>query len=339
MHLYVKAGEFGDGSQAYPFGTLAEAMEALSAGGTITLLDGIYDIANTLDIEKPMTITSLTGDHRDSDGVLRGPNTSSRCAFEVQKDVSGVSILGLEFTTFKCSAGVISFVKDSNTSSLVLENTYFHDNSGYAIYKKSNAGSGSDWTIARNTFTDFSGSSPAVIRLFDVHNTNIADNEISSAPKAGIIIEDSTNISITGNTTAQLTHSGIEIAGGAENVTLSQNTISSTNTSENRYRGGILLHGSSYEGDIEITENTITNSYNGLAFKKGQNITGKNIWVTQNLFYANERAGISHEGTGALLATHNWWGDASGPLHEDNPDGTGDVIIGDVIFDPFLTEP
>ncbi len=38
-------------------------------------------------------------------------------------------------------------------------------------------------------------------------------------------------------------------------------------------------------------------------------------------------------------ARNNWWGDASGPKHPNNPNGKGQEIIGDVLFDPWLTSP
>jgi hypothetical protein len=35
-------------------------------------------------------------------------------------------------------------------------------------------------------------------------------------------------------------------------------------------------------------------------------------------------------------ATYNWWGDASGPLHQTNPLGRGNAVTGDVDFKPWL---
>jgi len=39
-------------------------------------------------------------------------------------------------------------------------------------------------------------------------------------------------------------------------------------------------------------------------------------------------------------ATNNWWGDASGPYHEDlNPDGQGSAVSDNVAFSPWLSSP
>lgn len=38
-------------------------------------------------------------------------------------------------------------------------------------------------------------------------------------------------------------------------------------------------------------------------------------------------------------ARNNWWGDASGPAHANNPGGRGQSITGDVLFNPWLQSP
>ncbi len=41
-----------------------------------------------------------------------------------------------------------------------------------------------------------------------------------------------------------------------------------------------------------------------------------------------------------VSALHNWWGDASGPFHPDtNPDGLGNSVSDNVLYDPWLTNP
>lgn len=42
----------------------------------------------------------------------------------------------------------------------------------------------------------------------------------------------------------------------------------------------------------------------------------------------------SHVGT--VSATCNWWGAASGPTNPSNPGGTGEAVVGDADFDPWL---
>ena len=50
----------------------------------------------------------------------------------------------------------------------------------------------------------------------------------------------------------------------------------------------------------------------------------------------NNVFGINNQVTEINLdATNNWWGDASGPTHGDNPGGTGDAVSDDVDYDPW----
>jgi len=44
---------------------------------------------------------------------------------------------------------------------------------------------------------------------------------------------------------------------------------------------------------------------------------------------------LNEAATGTLDATNNWWGNASGPYHTDNPEGTGDAVSDNVDFDPW----
>jgi pimeloyl-ACP methyl ester carboxylesterase len=57
--------------------------------------------------------------------------------------------------------------------------------------------------------------------------------------------------------------------------------------------------------------------------------------IKNNRIYDNLIYGISYNGAESLDATYNWWGDDSGPTHADNPEGTGDIVKGNVIFDPW----
>lgn len=53
--------------------------------------------------------------------------------------------------------------------------------------------------------------------------------------------------------------------------------------------------------------------------------------------FAQSSDAIINSNATTIDATNNWWGDASGPTHPNNPDGTGSRITGDVSFVPFLT--
>jgi len=59
-----------------------------------------------------------------------------------------------------------------------------------------------------------------------------------------------------------------------------------------------------------------------------------------NTIMANAGYGAYQAGTGAtMLATYNWWGDASGPYHPTlNPGGLGEEVSDRVAFAPWLSE-
>lgn len=65
-------------------------------------------------------------------------------------------------------------------------------------------------------------------------------------------------------------------------------------------------------------------------------LTIHNSKIYQNIDYGvyNE---FSHPGTAD--ATNNWWGDDSGPRHSSNPQGTGDRVTDNVLFDPWIGKP
>ncbi|RKY56172.1 MAG: hypothetical protein DRP96_11545, partial [Candidatus Neomarinimicrobiota bacterium] len=57
--------------------------------------------------------------------------------------------------------------------------------------------------------------------------------------------------------------------------------------------------------------------------------------ISGNTSYYNSY-GLRNDTAEKVDARFNWWGNATGPRHVDNPDGQGDWIYGDVIFDPWL---
>jgi hypothetical protein len=52
--------------------------------------------------------------------------------------------------------------------------------------------------------------------------------------------------------------------------------------------------------------------------------------------FADNVQGLVWEGAALLNAEYNWWGDASGPRHPGNPNGSGDPISGNVDYSPWL---
>ena len=60
--------------------------------------------------------------------------------------------------------------------------------------------------------------------------------------------------------------------------------------------------------------------------------------LSGNDFYNNETA-IDNRGSGTVMAENNYWAHQSGPIHADNPGGSGEVISGLADYIPFLESP
>lgn len=61
------------------------------------------------------------------------------------------------------------------------------------------------------------------------------------------------------------------------------------------------------------------------------------VSIHNSRIFDNSQGGAFNNGTGQIDATNNWWGDDSGPLYYDlNPNGKGDKIIGNALFDPWI---
>lgn len=107
--------------------------------------------------------------------------------------------------------------------------------------------------------------------------------------------------------------------------------INVTCTDNDRF--GILILNSR-----EDSFDKITLSGNGAGFSFGEGATSPS--VTLSNIFGNAVAGVNStvDPDRVLTATGNWWGDPSGPYHAfDNPNGTGDSILGNVSFTPWST--
>lgn len=63
FNVYVQAGaENGNGTLENPFGTIEEGMAVVAEGGTVHILEGIYNIDPQLIITKPLTLRGFTTD-------------------------------------------------------------------------------------------------------------------------------------------------------------------------------------------------------------------------------------------------------------------------------------
>lgn len=70
------------------------------------------------------------------------------------------------------------------------------------------------------------------------------------------------------------------------------------------------------------------------------NVAGNTTSVHDGWWQGNEGAGVENADPLSLIdASECYWGAASGPTHALNPLGTGDEVVGGVVYHPFLAAP
>lgn len=90
--------------------------------------------------------------------------------------------------------------------------------------------------------------------------------------------------------------------------------------------------------NISFTDNTIANNSIGIIFQWRM----QNILIHSNAIYDNYELGVNATKSSSWMIdiSMNYWGDPSGPFHEEsNPNGRGNGISGDVVFDPWMDKP
>jgi hypothetical protein len=95
---------------------------------------------------------------------------------------------------------------------------------------------------------------------------------------------------------------------------------------------GVAVIGHVSTSTVEITGATISNNDDSGIYVCG----GSTLEAHFSEIVDNAQCGVLNDGGEMVDATYNWWGDASGPLHQTNPLGRGNAVAGDVDFKPWL---
>ncbi|TEU17764.1 MAG: hypothetical protein E3I25_02520, partial [Dehalococcoidia bacterium] len=84
---------------------------------------------------------------------------------------------------------------------------------------------------------------------------------------------------------------------------------------------GVAIIGDAGTSTVEITGSTTSHNRIGIYFFGDSSLDS--LEAHFNNIVGNNASGVVNDGFGGTVnATHNWWGDASGPYHESlNPDG------------------
>jgi len=193
------------------------------------------------------------------------------------------------------------FVLDE--SSLIVDDSEFNNIAGGGV----GAGNDSHMIIARSVFNN----APVGLNRSDA---TITDSVMEASDTAGIQMGGSwanpykaSSLSLVNSIIRNNTEAGIHVAGGSL-------TVTGTEISDN----AIGVH-------IEDMRRTVYVSLPVSAV------------ISESDIFDNAEYGIeASRATGGIDARNNWWGDNSGPLHtNENPEGTGNAILGTVLFDPW----
>jgi len=302
----INASQDGDTIRVWE-GTYYENVEVntrislIGNGSANTIIDGgrknnsISITANYVNISRFRIINSKEEYDDHNAGIKIFSNHNRIFDNEVNKNYNGIWLWEGEYTTIF-----------NNT----ISNNSFHGiNNRYK----------SDYTEIHHNIIFGSTQSGVLVVEADsvkIYNNSFYENEV------GITIASSDSCSIYNNTITS--NKGIRLL-IADNLIIENNLIFSDDD------WGMSIdktHG------CKINNNTITES------EKGVIVTGSSSGIR---FQYNNIAGngdrsidASNNNGKEVNATNNWWGDESGPYHGDNnPDGQGDEVTDDVLFEPW----
>ncbi|NEN23583.1 HYR domain-containing protein [Cryomorpha ignava] len=296
-------------------------------GHTISVSAGIYD--EVVSINKQI---SLLGPNSAISAVDGTRVSEARLLQRINiNEVENVTVSGFEFFEVTTTTTWTIYIQ-GNTNNFTFENNRFIDIERDAIRSGITSSTG-NITVTGNLIEGITDTFGTGILLGGIYGTSvISDNKIdlTNTGYSGIQTPSATGLIISGNEIANTTNQGLQLAGTCGNVVIENNNIFNTNTSGGADKGAIRLYGTTFTGPITITGNILTSSFNGVAVKDGEDITGKNIVVENNDLSGNSNAAIYNGASaGTIEAPCNWYGTA---VSADIPA----EISGQVNYVPYL---
>ena len=291
---------------------------------TLTIAASTYpeavNVNKSLTLRGPNYLISPNGGIRVAEASITGGLTVDNAASRT------VTVEGLRFQGVTSPLSYNGNLAGTIAANLTFTKNLVESSSGQMAIFTGTATNTANATIQDNRFLAMSGNAMQLTASGAVQ-AQITDNTIDGAVTAGINTDGLTNSSISANTISNTGQQAIQVAGAAANVTVSANVITNANTSLGADRGGIRIYGSAFAGPVNITNNIISGSLNGVAVRNGENITGKAISVTDNNLSGNTKT-LYNGGTGTLNASCNWHGTI-------NAVTIAGLVTGPVNFSPY----
>jgi hypothetical protein len=208
LHVVPGVGG-GDGSLMAPFGGIAAAQAAATAGDTFLLHAGSYGGRILFDVDGTATDYIVWKAAGDGEVLMNGIDIAASHIW-----LEGITVRDQSYATFS---------KDAPTNVVITRCSFF--NNHYSIYLQRG---GSDWYIADNTIVgDTAASSASLagegIELNMTSGHTVAHNRISNAGDG--VSYPNTNVDIFGNDIFDVSDDGIEADNGGANVRMWGNRI------------------------------------------------------------------------------------------------------------------
>jgi parallel beta-helix repeat protein len=324
------------------FSSIQDAIDAAVAGDTVEALVATYDESVTIDKDN----LTLVGEVGSKPAITGGLKLDDVSGFTLQN----FEVTGTEDPTKNSLVRMYGVIADLTVDSCVFDGENTTDRNGF-----SGGQIEGDLTITDSEFKDIvswavldtrSGSGGDGSAMGTV---TFADNSVHDCDGSivfrGLSTNWTDNVYIYGNTFQNIGEEGVSNHWAAFEV----NRATDVEIYDNEIRNVVECswgEGQAMQlwqiGTVSIHDNTIEDSYMGIAFLKwptDETYDVSNISIHYNKFSGNDQYALSVEDglTGGLVdATANWWGAATGPYHDElNPGGEGDTVSDNVLFEPW----
>lgn len=329
--------------------TIQAAVDAAVAGDTISVCPGLYPelAGGPLTINKQLTLLGAQA------GVdARG----ARGAESVISDASGTSV---------SASGVV-------INGFSVENSISSAFTGYGIWMNPGiSGTQILNNIIQNNIVGIglanAGPSQAVIRQNLIRNNILpggasgsgiyTDQFVGGPIVRNVLVDQNAFVDHSGFGAAINISNEAYVGGGVFDLTVSANTFATNsrafvlfNTHTSTFTGNTVTGSTFASADVRLFDNNTDLLFTNNNFSGGVGhairfsvVSGggpsSNVDFHENNIEAYGLSGmtvdpLSH--TGIVDAECNWWNSPSGPTAATNPGGTGEEVIGDVDFDPWL---
>ena len=225
-----------------------------------------------------------------------------------------------------------------NASSIDIKNSKIEGSSNYLISVFKNSSGKFDNVEVNNYFLN-----GTLFASYDNSFLDIKNSSFSSSHNGFEVFDNSSaifenlNLDCGNDGISVYNNSSLNFSGG--NISCLNNGIALYNEAEVNVSGvkisdsldaGVLVFGNTKIDKINITKDEITNNNYGIV------VFNSDISVHQNNIHDNITAGAFTFIPTDLDFTLNYWGDQSGPVHSTNPNGIGDDVSDNILFNPFL---